>query len=106
MMEVGEFKTGRPNKQQRGQIERQKAQWIKERNIEARVRREKVEDWISNAIEELKGEHAAIAPYGLDGYFKKSIQRLEELKGGKNVVPNVAGDGEKGDSKPKELCVV
>jgi hypothetical protein len=96
--EVGEFKTGRPNKQQMGQIERQKAKWIKERNIEARARREKVEDWISNAIEELKGEQAAIAPYGLEGYFKKSIARLEELKGGKDVL-EAAGDAKKCDSE-------
>jgi hypothetical protein len=97
--EVGEFKTGWPNKQQRGQIERQKAKWVKERNIEARARREKVQDWISNAIEELKGEQAAIAPYGLDGYFKKSISRLEELKGGKDIVLDAAGDAKKCDSE-------
>jgi hypothetical protein len=97
--EVGEFKTGRPNKQQRGQIERQKAEWIKERNIEARARREKVEDWISNAIEELKGEQAAISPYGLEGYFKKSISRLEEPKGGKGVVLEAAGDAKKCDGE-------
>jgi hypothetical protein len=48
--EVGVFKTGRPNKQQRGQIERQKAKWIKERFEEARRRREKVGDWVGNAI--------------------------------------------------------
>ena len=37
--DVGVFKTGRPNKQQRGQIERQKAAWVKERDAEARERR-------------------------------------------------------------------
>jgi hypothetical protein len=96
--EVGEFKTGRPNKQQRGQIERQRAKWIKERNIEARARREKVEDWISNAIGELKEEQADIGRYGLDGYFKKSIARLEELGSGKEIVAKTVGDAKKDDS--------
>jgi hypothetical protein len=80
--EVGVFKTGRPNKQQRGQIERQKTKWIKERFAEARKRREKVGDWIGNAIEELKGESADIERYGLEGYFKKSIAKLEEIRVG------------------------
>ncbi|KAE9365663.1 hypothetical protein N431DRAFT_563508 [Stipitochalara longipes BDJ] len=48
--EVGVFKTGKPNKQQRGQIERQKAKWVKERFKEARKRREKVRDWVRNAF--------------------------------------------------------
>jgi hypothetical protein len=80
---VGVFKTGRPNKQQRGQIDRQKASWVKERNTVARDRREKAEDWISSAIEELKSERDAIKDYGLDGYFAKSIAKLEELNTGR-----------------------
>lgn len=84
--DVGEFKTGRPNKQQRGQIARQKAAWMKERFAAARERREKVKDWVSNAIEELKVEQAEISGYGLDGYFKKSIVILEQLKSGGSVV--------------------
>lgn len=67
------FKTGRPNKQQRGQIERQRATWIKERNKAAR-----------NAIEELEGEHNAIQDYGLEGYFKNSIVKLKELLDGED----------------------
>ena len=78
--EVGVFKTGRPNKQQRGQIERQKAKWIKERFEEARKRREKVGDWIGNSILELKEEATDIERYGLEGYFKKSVAELEELR--------------------------
>jgi hypothetical protein len=81
--DVGVFKTGRPNKQQRGQIDRQKASWMTERNAVAKERREKVEDWITNAIEELKGERDAIKGYGLDGYFEKSITKLEELDSGR-----------------------
>jgi hypothetical protein len=81
--DVGVFKTRRPNKQQRGQIDRQKASWMKERNAVAKERREKVEDWITNAIEELKGERDAIKGYGLDGYFEKSVAKLEELDSGR-----------------------
>jgi hypothetical protein len=87
---VGVFKTGRPNKQQRGQIERHRAAWIKERNQEARERREKVGDWVENAVEELKSERAAIEVFGLEGYFEKSLAKLEELR------------SRKGDSVPKE----
>lgn len=77
---VGVFKTGRPNKQQRGQLERHKAAWIKERFEEARKRREKAIDWISNAIKELKEEAVEIEQYGLEGYFKKSVAKLEALR--------------------------
>ncbi|TVY16362.1 hypothetical protein LARI1_G006047 [Lachnellula arida] len=83
--EVGVFKTGRPNKQQRGQIERQKAAWVKERHVMAKERREKVDDWINNAVEELKGERDAIKGYGLDGYFVKTIVKLEELQEGRTT---------------------
>jgi hypothetical protein len=93
------FKTGRPNKQQRGQIERQKAKWIKERDEEARKRREKVGDWIGNAIEELKGEQAAIEGYGLDGYFKRSVVRLEGLRDGGDGVAKNANEETEVDSR-------
>jgi hypothetical protein len=89
--EVGVFKTGRPNKQQRGQIERQKATWIKERFEEARKRREAAQDWIANAIQELTEEGTDIERYGLERYFKKSLARLEELRGG-DPVSKAAGD--------------
>ena len=81
--DVGVFKTGRPNKQQRGQIERQKAKWTKDRNDALKKRRENaIVDWISNAISELKDEQDYIEAYGLDGYFSKSIARLEAIKAG------------------------
>ena len=79
---MGELKTGRPNKRQRGQIERQRAAWTKSRNVKARERREKVKDWVSNAVEELKEDQAYIAAYGLEGYCNNSIAKLEELKSG------------------------
>lgn len=66
-----------------GQIERHRAAWIKERNQEAKERREKVGDWVGNAVEELKSERAAIEGFGLEGYFEKSLARLEELRSGK-----------------------
>jgi hypothetical protein len=82
--DVGVFKTGRPNKQQRGQIERQKAKWMKDRNDAMRQRREKdVVDWISNGIDELKDEKDYIKAYGLEGYFSKSIAMLETMKAGR-----------------------
>lgn len=67
-----------------GQLERQKAAWIKERNAAVRARREQVSDWIANGIEELEGESKDIERYGLDGYFKKSIAVLKEQKAGGN----------------------
>jgi len=79
--EVGAFKTGRPNKQRRGQIERQKAKWIKERFEEARKGIEKVGDWIGNAIKELMEEGADIERYGLEGYFKKTLSSWKSSVG-------------------------
>jgi hypothetical protein len=82
--DVGVFKTGRPNKQQRGQIERQKAKWTKERNDALRQRREKAGvDWISIGISELKDEHQYIRAYGLNGYFSKTLAKLEAMQAGR-----------------------
>jgi hypothetical protein len=81
--DVRVFKTGRPNKQQRGQIERQRAKWTKDRTDALKRRREKaVVDWISNGISELKDEQDYIGAYGLNGYFSKSIAKLEAMKAG------------------------
>jgi hypothetical protein len=79
--EVGEFKTGRPNKQQRNQIARQHEEYDKERNDLARERRETTTgmEWINNAIGELTESRDYIKGYGHDGFFTKSIARLEEL---------------------------
>ena len=46
----------------------------------AKERREKVENWVENAIDELKGERDAIEGFGLDGYFVKSIMKLKEFQ--------------------------
>ena len=78
--DVGVFKTGRPNKQQRNQIMRQREEWTKERSKKARERREVTKDWVTNALLELTDQRDFLADYGLDGYFIKSIARLEELK--------------------------
>jgi hypothetical protein len=78
--DVGEFKTGRPNKQQRNQIVRQRQEWMKERSKKARERRETTKDWVSNALVELTDERDYLDGFGLDGYFIKSIAQLEELK--------------------------
>ena len=78
--DVGVFKTGRPNKQQRNQIVRQREEWTKERSKKARERREITKDWVGNALLELTDQRDFLADYGLDGYFIKSIARLKELK--------------------------
>jgi hypothetical protein len=80
--EVGKFKTGRPNKQQRSQIARQHEEYDKERNDLARERRETTTgmEWINNAIGELTESRDYIKGYGHDGFFTKSIARLEELR--------------------------
>lgn len=80
--QVGEFKTGRPNKNQRNQIARQHEEYEKERNDLARERRETTTgtEWINNAISELTESRDYIKGYGHDGFFTKSIARLEELK--------------------------
>jgi hypothetical protein len=78
--DVGEFKTGRPNKQQRNQIVRQRQEWMKERSKKARERRETTKDWVCNALVELTDERDYLDGFGLEGYFIKSIARLEELK--------------------------
>jgi hypothetical protein len=78
--DVGVFKTGRPNKQQRNQIVRQRQEWTKERSKKARERREITKDWVCNALVELTDERDYLDDFGLEGYFTKSIARLEELK--------------------------
>ncbi|RDW56760.1 hypothetical protein BP6252_13983 [Coleophoma cylindrospora] len=79
--DVGEFKTGQPNKQQRSQMAAQKLQWMKCRSDEMRERRDKVQDWAANALEELVDQRDCVASLERDGFFVKSIARLEELRG-------------------------
>ncbi|EXK77609.1 hypothetical protein FOQG_17684 [Fusarium oxysporum f. sp. raphani 54005] len=77
--DVGVFKTGRPNKQQRGQMYRQKLAWEKNRRQARRERREKTEDWVKVALSDLLEERDYLSAYGVKGYLPKSIARLEEL---------------------------
>jgi hypothetical protein len=79
---VGEFKTGRPNKKQRNEIARQHEEYDNKRNDLARERRETTTstEWINNTINELTESRDYIKGYGHDGFFMKSIARLEELR--------------------------
>jgi hypothetical protein len=58
---------------------RQKQKWMKERSDKARERREIVKDWGSNALVELIEERDHVDQFGMEGYFTKSIARLQEL---------------------------
>lgn len=77
--DVGPFKTGRPNKQQRGQIYRQKLEWEKRRTAARRARREAEDNWMAVALADLKEERDYLDAYGVEEYLPTSIARLEEL---------------------------
>lgn len=80
--DVGPFKTGYPNKQQRNQMYSQKLDWEKERRQARRDRREAVEDWVTVALSDFKEERAYLDQYGVEGYLTKSIDKLESLRTG------------------------
>ncbi|KAH7118406.1 hypothetical protein EDB81DRAFT_667689 [Dactylonectria macrodidyma] len=77
--DVGVFKTGRPNKQQRGQMYRQKLAWEKNRRQARRERREKTGDWVKVALSDLVEERDYLDAYGVKEYFPRCITKLEEL---------------------------
>ena len=77
--DVGEFKTGRPNKQQHNQMVNQKIDWEQERREERRTRRVECEDWVSVALSDLKEERDYLDQYGVEGFFAQSIAKLEAL---------------------------
>ncbi|CAD0106130.1 unnamed protein product [Aureobasidium uvarum] len=77
--DVGVFKTGRPNKQQYGQMERQKLEWEKDRREKRGERRVIVDDWAAAALQDLEEERDYLEQYGVEKYFPKSIARLTEL---------------------------
>jgi len=77
--DVGPFKTGRPNKQQRDQMYRQKLAWEKDRRQARRERREKTEDWVKVTLSDLVEERDYLAAYGVEEYLPKCISKLEEL---------------------------
>lgn len=77
--DVGVFKTGRPNKQQLGQMYRQKLAWEKNRRQARRERREKTEDWAKVALSDLVEERDYLDAYGVKEYLPRCIAKLEEL---------------------------
>ncbi|KAF7561030.1 hypothetical protein G7046_g3101 [Stylonectria norvegica] len=84
--DVGDFLTGRPNKQQHAVMYRQKLAWEKIRRGDRRERRETAEDWASVALGDLVEERDYLEQYGIGRYFPKSIARLEELVKGSQPV--------------------
>lgn len=91
--DVGVFKTGRPNKQQYGQMERQKLDWEKDRREKRSERRETADDWVAVALQDLVEERDYLEQYGVEKYFPKSIDRLSEL-----MNPGDANAGAEGDA--------
>jgi hypothetical protein len=79
---VGGFKTGRPNKQQKVQLDRHRAEWNRDRCMQLRDRREKRSGWIGNAVVEIEDDRKELEEMGLEGYFEKSLVRMKELKTG------------------------
>ncbi|KAK5726264.1 hypothetical protein LTR17_012884 [Elasticomyces elasticus] len=88
--DVGEFKTGRPNKQQRNMIEVQYIEYEKERRAERFSRREKCGDWVQVALVELKEDQKYLSDHGIgcdfmtgsgdrNCYFAECIARLETI---------------------------
>ncbi|KJZ67986.1 hypothetical protein HIM_12624 [Hirsutella minnesotensis 3608] len=77
--DVGVFKTGRPNKQQRAQMYRQKLVWEKNRRQARRERREKTVDWVKVALNDLVEERDYLDAYGVKEYLPRCIAQLEEL---------------------------
>ncbi len=77
--DVGAFKTGWPNKQQRNVMYRQKLEWEKERRRARRERREIAQDWVAVALSDLKEERDYLDQYGVREYFSRCIAKLEEL---------------------------
>ncbi|KAK4971458.1 hypothetical protein LTR42_007186 [Elasticomyces elasticus] len=88
--DVGEFKTGRPNKQQRNMIEVQYIEYEKERRAERCSRREECGDWVQVALVELKEDQKYLSDHGIgcdfmtgsgdrNCYFAESIAKMEKM---------------------------
>lgn len=90
--DVGVFKTGRPNKQQYGQMERHKLDWEKEKGETRRERRETVDDWVAAALQDLMEAKDYLEQYGVEKYFPKSIERLNELLKSGNAAAGAESD--------------
>ncbi|KPI44215.1 uncharacterized protein AB675_8836 [Cyphellophora attinorum] len=90
--DVGEYKTGQPNKQQRNQIQNQFIIWEKGRRAARRERREQCLDWVRCSLDDLVADRDYLKDYGVgedfsrgrdeeerNSYFFLSIKRLEEM---------------------------
>lgn len=77
--DVGEFKTGRPNKQQRNQMANDRIEWEHERRAERMKRRSECEDWVAVALADLKRERDYLDAYGVEGFSRDSIAKLEAI---------------------------
>ncbi|GAB0134881.1 hypothetical protein EsDP_00003235 [Epichloe bromicola] len=76
---VGVFKTGWPNKQQRGQMYVQKLAWEKKRRQARRERREQTGDWVKVALSDLVEERDYLAAYGVEEYLPRCIAKLDAM---------------------------
>lgn len=74
-----DYEAGWPNKQQRNQIANHRIEWEAERRQLRRERRADCDDWIAVALEDLKEERDYLDQYGVEGFFAKSIAKLEAL---------------------------
>lgn len=77
--DVGVFKTGWPNKQQRGRMYLQKLAWEKKRRQARRERREQTGDWVKVALSDLVEERDYLAAYGVEEYLPRCIAKLDAM---------------------------
>jgi hypothetical protein len=80
-LDVGEFKTGQPNKQQREWMAAQKKSWDEERQEKAREMGEGTARWAQSALDELVDGREYVVPSGGKGFFLRSIAKLNGMKG-------------------------
>ncbi|EME83174.1 uncharacterized protein MYCFIDRAFT_174653 [Pseudocercospora fijiensis CIRAD86] len=73
------LKTGRPNKAQRKEMFNQRYDWEEDRREQRLERRLECGDWISIALSDLKENRHYLDQYGVEGFFKDSIAKLQEL---------------------------
>ncbi|KAK7754675.1 hypothetical protein SLS62_003232 [Diatrype stigma] len=74
-------KKKRPNKQERGWLERAHRDDLKAMFEARRERREEAHDWAGNALNDLVETNKRIGAYGVEGYFRESIALLASMKG-------------------------
>lgn len=74
-------KKKRPNKQERGWLDRAHRDDLKAMFETRRERREEAEDWAGNALNDLVETEKRISAYGVEGYFRESIALLASMKG-------------------------